>query len=534
MKTNGMTIRTAFRTGLLGILLCLSYASSAEKPPQMLNPERDTLRIQGSERSFQPKLDPAKGEMVFVGQQIFDGLVRLDDNLNIVPDLADYWNISEGGRCYTFYLRKGVRFHDGRALTAADVKFSLERLLRKDTESPYGQLFIDKVLGAEDFAKGKTAGVSGFRVLDPSIFELEWKYPFFSALNLLGMSFCRILPKDLVERQGQDFFFHPIGTGPFQFDYWLRGAQLDILGVRLLRNSAYHGRKPRISAVEYSPFFTSDQFAEREVDIAPFSNNLTRLGCQVVEGGAFDISFLMMSCANPPLDRTRVRRAMSLLINKDKFVETFSVEAVNIRASHTFIPAKLPGFFPSIDPGNPDPERARQILEEEGYFLTKMFPEILFFMPAAKRTSDALFVREIVRQFAAVGVVLVPRYFRRYDELKDVTQPFLAYLEWAMDYPDPENVIQPLFSKPAPANGFISRFSNPEFERLFVSAVLESGRTKRLDLFREMEQILRREVPAIPLFSFEPRLAVQPFVRGLRIPALGAMYIDLREVTFVR
>jgi ABC-type transport system substrate-binding protein len=522
MKTNGMTIRTAFRTGLLGILLCLSYASSAEKPPQMLNPERDTLRIQGSERSFQPKLDPAKGEMVFVGQQIFDGLVRLDDNLNIVPDLADYWNISEGGRCYTFYLRKGVRFHDGRALTAADVKFSLERLLRKDTESPYGQLFIDKVLGAEDFAKGKTAGVSGFRVLDPSIFELEWKYPFFSALNLLGMSFCRILPKDL------------IGTGPFQFDYWLRGAQLDILGVRLLRNSAYHGRKPRISAVEYSPFFTSDQFAEREVDIAPFSNNLTRLGCQVVEGGAFDISFLMMSCANPPLDRTRVRRAMSLLINKDKFVETFSVEAVNIRASHTFIPAKLPGFFPSIDPGNPDPERARQILEEEGYFLTKMFPEILFFMPAAKRTSDALFVREIVRQFAAVGVVLVPRYFRRYDELKDVTQPFLAYLEWAMDYPDPENVIQPLFSKPAPANGFISRFSNPEFERLFVSAVLESGRTKRLDLFREMEQILRREVPAIPLFSFEPRLAVQPFVRGLRIPALGAMYIDLREVAFVR
>jgi ABC-type transport system substrate-binding protein len=534
MKMKGMTILTVIRAGLLGILLCLSVSSTTEKPPQLPNPERDTLRFQGFESSFQPKLDPAKGEMIFIGQQIFDGLVRLDDNLNIVPDLAEYWNISEGGRCYTFYLRKGVRFHDGRALTAADVKFSLERLLRKESESPYRQLFLDKVVGAEDFALGKTSGVSGFRILDPSIFELEWKYPFVSALSLLSMSFCRVLPKDLIERQGQAFFFHPIGTGPFQFDFWMRSPKLDIVGVRLLRNPAYHGRKPRLTAVEYSPYFTFDQFADRDVDIAPFSTDLTRLGCQVVEGGAFNISFLMMSCANPPFDRTRVRRAMSLAVDKDKLVESTSSDAFTVRANHTYIPAKLPGFFPSIDPANPDPERARQILEEEGYFSSKTFPEILLYIPAAQRTTDAPFVRELIRQFAAVGVVLAPKYFRSYTELADVTRPYFVFLEWAMDYPDPENVIQPLFAKSISPNRITARFSNPEFERLLESAVLESGRTRRLDLFREMEQILRREVPAVPLFSFERRMAVQPFIRGLRIPALGAPYIDLREVTFVR
>ena len=536
MKSQRMRIRHLIRNGLFLIFsgLLLSASRAAVIIPQNFDLQRETLRFRGFETSFLPKLDPAKGEMVFVGQQIFDGLVRLDDSLNVIPDLAEYWYISEGGRTYTFNLRKGVRFHNGRFLTAEDVKFSLERLLRKESLSPYSQFFVDKVVGAEDFVQGKAAGVSGFRILDPSIFEVEWKYPYVSALSLLSMSFCRILPKDLVEKQGQDFFFHPIGTGPFVFDVWMRSPRLDIVGVRLIRNSFYHGRKPLLAAVEYSPHFTSDNFAERVLDIMPYSVNQARLGCQVVEGGALNVSYLSMSCANAPFDRPRVRRAMALVVDREKIVEALASDSLSLRVSHNYIPAKLPGFFPSINPENPNPERARQILEEEGYFQAKEFPEILLFIPVSVKMTHAPFVRELTRQFEAMGVSLNTKNYRSLTELKDVRQPFFVFLAWGMNYPDPENVIQPLFAGSSALNRMIMKYQNPDFERLLEAAGFEAGWTKRLDFFREIERILRRDVPAIPLFSFEQRMAVQPFIRGLRIPALGALYIDLREVAFSR
>ncbi|MCX6565990.1 MAG: ABC transporter substrate-binding protein [Candidatus Aminicenantes bacterium] len=531
-----MNIRQILRIAVPGILFGL-FLSASPSGTVVLHPvdsPRDTLRIRGFETSFQPRFDPAKGEMVFVTQQIFDGLVRLDDDLNIVPDLAEYWDISEGGRCYTFYLRKGIRFHNGRELSAADVKFSLLRLLRGESESPYGRHFIDKVVGAEDFAAGKTDDVTGFRILDPYIFEVKWRNPYVSALSLLSMSFCRILPQDPAETQGRGFFSHPIGTGPFKFDSWIRSPRLDIVGVRLVRNPAYFGRAPRVAAVEYSPYFTFDHFEQRDVDAMPYSADLARLGCQVVEGGDLNVSYLMMSCANAPFDRARVRRAMALVVDKDKIVQALPSEAVRFRAIHNFIPAKLPGFFPSFDPEESDPEQASRILEEEGYFRTKEFPEILLFTPDEGKIERTPFVRELTRQFEALDIHLKAKGYRNLDELKDVRQPFFVLWERGMDFPDAENVIEPLFGKSSAFRWLTSNVPGPGFDRLLEAAGLEAGRARRLDLFREMEGMIRRDVPGIPMLTVEQRLAVQPNIRGLRIPPLGAMYIDLREVAFVR
>ncbi|HPN17749.1 MAG TPA: ABC transporter substrate-binding protein, partial [Candidatus Aminicenantes bacterium] len=233
-----MKFRKIIRIGISGILLSLflSASSSSRDVYQPPDSQGDTFRIRNFDTTFLSRFDPAKGESVFVSQQIFDGLVRLDNDLNIVPDLAEYWDISEGGRCYTFYLRKGVRFHDGRELTAGDVEFSLRRLMDPETESPFGRLFVDKVVGGEEFAAGAAEDVAGFRILDRYIFELHWKKPYVSALGLLSMSFCRILPRETVEEDGSRFFARPVGTGPFKFDGWIRSPRLDIVGVRLARN----------------------------------------------------------------------------------------------------------------------------------------------------------------------------------------------------------------------------------------------------------------------------------------------------------
>ncbi|MHB8054472.1 MAG: ABC transporter substrate-binding protein [Candidatus Aminicenantales bacterium] len=530
-----MNIRKTVRIGILGVVFGLILAAdpSGASVSQTFVP-RDTLRIRGFETSFQPKLDPARGETIFVTQQIFDGLVRLDDDLKIVPDLAEYWDISEGGKCYTFYLRKGVRFHNGRVFTAADVKFSFLRLLRGEVETSFGRPLIERVVGAEDYAVGKAPDVAGFRILDPYIFEIKWRKPYVSALILLSMSFCRILPQDPAEKEGEDFFFHPIGTGPFKFDSWLRSPRLDIVGVRLIRNPSYFGRAPRLGAVEYSPFYTNEHFAERQVDVIPYSADLAGLGCQVVEGGDLNVTYLMMSCANPPLDRIRVRRAMALIVDKDRIVQAFPAEAVRYRASHDFIPARLPGFFPSFNPENADPAQAVRILEEEGYFRTKEFPEILLFTPYAERTAQAPVVREMARQFEAVDISLRAKTFRNLDELKDERRPFFVLWKRNMDFPDAEDIIQPLFGRDSAISWLTAGFPGADFLRLLDAAGLEAGRAKRLDLFREMERILRRDVPGIPLFSVEQRLAVQPNVRGLRIHPLGADYLDLREIAFVR
>lgn len=535
MAIKGMEIRRIARIGLSGVLLCLSLsAASAGVTIFQTFVPRDTLRIRGFETFFQPKLDPAKGEMIFITQQIFDGLVRLDADLKIVPDLAEYWDISEGGRCYTFYLRKGVRFHNGRVLTAADVKYSLIRLLRNDSGSPFGRHFLERLVGAEAYALGKADDVAGFRILDPYIFEIKWNKPYVSSLILLSMSFCRILPKDTAEKEGDDFFFHPIGTGPFKFDSWLRSPRLDIVGIRLIRNPSYYGRAPRIGAVEFSPFFTFDHFSDRLVDVMPYSADLASLGCQVIEGGDLNVSYLIMSCANPPFDRARVRRAMALILDRDKLAQAVSTEGLRYRPSHDFIPSRLPGFFPSFNPESSDAAQAVRILEEEGYFREKEFPEIILYTPYADRVVRLPLVRELTRQFEAADLTLRSRTFRSLDELKEERRPFFVLSEQSMDFPDAENVIEPLFGRTSAYSWVTAAFPGADFLKLLDAADLEAGRARRLNLFREMERILRRDVPGIPLYTVEQRLAVQPNVRGLRIPPLGAAYIDLRDVAFIR
>ncbi|MBN1938722.1 MAG: ABC transporter substrate-binding protein [Candidatus Aminicenantes bacterium] len=532
-----MFTRRAVRAVLYALFCGLALAGFSSDVIRLspADENRDTLRFRGFETTFQPRLDPAKGEMVFISLQLFDGLVRLDADLNVVPDLAEYWDISEGGRCYTFYLRKGVRFHDGRELSADDVMYSFTRLLRLESESPFGRYLLDKVEGAEEFVQGRTIGVGGFRVLDPYIFEIRWKDPYVSAPTLLSMSFCRILPKKAMDEQGRNFFFRPIGTGPFKFDSWMRSPQLDIVGIRLVRNLSHHGRIPKISALEYSPYFTQDHFAARDSDVMPYSSDLARLGCQVVEGGGLDLIYLMMSCANPPFNRPWVRRAMAMIIDKEKLAQAAASDSIRARPTDVFIPGQLPGFFPDIAPqGAQVKEAVRLLTEEEDYFRARAFPRIILYLPQSAREALAPVAREMITQFEAAGLSLSMKTFRRPEDLREVRGPFFVLGEWRMDYPDAENVIQPLFGKSSDLRWLMGEFPGSDFERLLQASGLESGRARRIRLFREMEQVIRRDVPGVPLITIERRLAVQSHIKGLRIPVLGVSYIDLREASFAR
>ena len=488
-----------------------------------------TLRLCPFTNQLNLELDPVKDSHVFLMQQLYDGLVKLDKDLSLLPALAEYWTISDSGRTYVFYLRPDARFHNGRAITAEDVKFSLERLLDPRINSPYALNFLDKVVGAQDFRDGKALGVSGFRVMGKSTFQIQWVSPYVSALYLLGMSYCKILPKDLVLAQGRDFFRNPVGTGPFKFGYWMRSPKLDIVGIRLERNEAYFDRKAYLEAVEFSPLFTVDHFMEGEVDIYPFvSTGFADLDCQVREDGALGTTFLGMSCHLAPLDRPEVRLAVAVALDRRTLAKvSFSNESVP-QLTDNFIPAKLKGFFPVAGDWEYNPDRARRLLASAGFSDDKEFPELTLFTNKSRRDFGLKVYRELKKELEAVGVSLSHREYKSLREVRAARGAYLVLIEWRLNFPDPEMVVRPLFFSRSDMN--VMGYADRRLDEMMEAADVERSFSQRIVLFQHIERQLHNDLPAVPLFSNQLRMALQAWVKGVEVPPLGFFYLDLRKV----
>jgi len=527
---------------LLLILIFLAWTWPGRGTPPSARKQAEEPRPGGTLRvgslgaeAFRGTLDPAGGAPAFLLEQVYDGLVKLDSNLGVVPALAEYWVISEDGKTHTFYLRQGIRFHHGRELEAEDVKFSLERLVRRDAPGAYSQHFLGKVLGAQEFYDGRAAGVAGFRVRDRSTLEIEWLKPEVSALYLLSMAFCKVLPRDLVLSQGAGFFHKPSGTGPFRFAYWLRSPRLEIVGARLERNEAYFGRKPYLEAVEYSPFYSLDHFLSGEVDIIPYiSERLADSDCHVLEDESFNPVYLGMSCHIPPLDMPVVRRALGLAVNKKEIARAaFRLDTVP-RVSNNFIPAKLPGFFPADQIDTYRPDEARRLLHREGFISETSFPPFNLLFERPKRDEDVKIYRILRDELAGLGIRLNPKYYDSPDELKTSANPYFILLRWRMDFPDAGNLVTPLFFSRSRPNLQTLHYSSKPLDDLVRKAETERSWTERTALFRKIEALLNEDMPAVPLFSGEQRLAVQPRVRGIVAPPFGFRHLQVKEVWLAR
>lgn len=217
----------------LGFALGISYAApetfAAEQPKQggsMVLTYKDDVST----------LDPAIGydwQNPSLMQSIFDGLMDYrPGTFELVPDLAEELTVSEDGKTYTFKLRRGVKFHNGRELTSADVRYSFERILNPNTQSP-AQGYFNVIAGSDEFAAG-AEHVSGIATPDDYSVTITLKQPKATFLNVLAMHFGSIVPKEEVEKYGADFGHHPVGTGAFKLMEWTTGQRL-----LLQRNAEY-------------------------------------------------------------------------------------------------------------------------------------------------------------------------------------------------------------------------------------------------------------------------------------------------------
>ncbi|MBC7364241.1 MAG: ABC transporter substrate-binding protein, partial [Candidatus Aminicenantes bacterium] len=312
--------KVLLKTGLkfsLALVLFLILGLQVLPSSKLVTPKRGgEIRIKAFGKTLNRDFDPAGHGYPVVIEHIYDGLVRLDQNLEIFPALADYWTISEGGKKVVFYIRKEAFFHNGQEVTAEDVKFSLERLFRLKS-NPLFYFLAARIEGGEEFWQGKAEEVSGLKILDPKTIEIDWKFPGVTNFYFLAASFAKVLPKNLLLKEKSSFFQKPVGNGPFKFDYWLRNSRLDVIGIRLTRNERYYGRKPYLEGIEISPYFLLDDFFQNEVHIVPYlSYRISNNKYQILENNSLRSVYLFFSNHLPPFDQPEVRRAIKVFLDK--------------------------------------------------------------------------------------------------------------------------------------------------------------------------------------------------------------------------
>ncbi len=498
-------------------------------------PQKNVFRLKSFSDTFKVQLDPVNSDSsIFVSEQIFDGLVRLENrnnNFDIVPALAEYWESSPDGKRYRFYLRKGVKFHHGEELTAHDVKFSLERLLDPEVNSPYYQFLATRIAGASDFHAGRTKGISGIKVIDELTIEILWKKPLTLSLYLMSMHFCKILPRELVLEQGKDFFRRPSGTGPFKFDSWIRDTRLKICGVRMIRNKQYFQGTPRLEVVEFCPLYTLEHFLNGEIDSIPvLSDKLLKSDFIIFEDGSLHPVYLGMSCHIPPLNDIILRRAIFYGINKSELIQETHEARYKRELLYSFIPPKLPGLFLADDRTTYYPERAKNILKGGGFSPNKEIPPITLFLSHPRNEFKIKLFRELKKQLSILGISLKVDYYRSNKEIKDCRKPYLILMDKLMHFPDPDNIIRPLFYSKSEAN--LCGYVNSELDNLLSQTEIEPSWTRRNKLFHRIQLILNSEIPAVPLYSQQNRVAMQQRIKGIEIPPMGLHYLRTFKIWF--
>ncbi len=513
-------------------------------------------------------LDPAHMSYVaaiWVGTQLYNGLVELDTALRVVPSLARSWSVDSAGRRWRFVLRTDVLFHDDpcfqgkpRRLRAADVKFSFERICDARTRSPGLWVFWGKVVGVEEFhaatARGQRPpeGVRGIRVVDDSTVEIELARPFAPFLALLTMPYCWIVPEEAVRTYGEDFFRHPVGTGPFRLQEWTpdvrlvlrrhehyfkrdetgrRLPYLDFVVVRFLRDlkTAFwefqQGRLDMLSGLDPSVVPTV-LTPEGTLRPAFARYQLLTTPAYAVEYYGIMLDTTTEGGRTSPLARSRLlRQALNYAIDRERIIR--HVLHGLAEPATGILPPGLPGASGHVVGYSYNPDYARRLLAAAGFPNGRGLPPLVLQLGTNPRTLSV--AEAIQQQLAEVGIRLELRQVNFPEHLAMVRQGrcMLWRTNWVADYPDPENFLA-LFYSPyqAPNGPNTTRFRSAEVDSLYEQALTERNPERRWALYRQMEQRILEEAPWVLLYY--PRLIrlLQPTVRGMHVDGSDRLVLE--------
>ena len=479
-------------------------------------------------------LDPAvSGEMSsheYI-MQIFSGLVRLNDNMEPAPDMAERWEISDGGRTYTFYLRHNVKFQDGRSMKAEDVKFSWERAANPATGSGTAATYLGDIVGVKEVLAGNTQEISGVKVVDEYTLRVTIDAPKSYFLSKLTYPTAFVVDKDNV-RLGSKWWRQPNGTGPFKLKEWTQGSQLV-----LERNSLYYGQVAGVGSVVFHLLagVPMNLYETGQIDVAGVS--LDYIDRVADKAGPFyrelaivpelSFSYIGFNSTRPPFDDANIRRAFSMAIDKDKLVSLVFRDMV--QRADGMLPPGIPGFNKDIVGLHYDVNKAKELIKQSKYGdVTKLPPITLTtagYGGIIGRTLEAIIYQWRENLGVEVKVrQLEPEYFfyhlmEEKDELFDIG--------WIADYPHPQDFLDILFRSGGDNNW--SEYSNPEIDTLLDRAAVEPDSGKSLELYRQIEQKLVFDAACLPLWFSQNYILVKPYVKGYKLNPLG--FAMLNEVS---
>ena len=487
-----------------------------------------------------PTLDPhlttdATSAQVIV--EVFGGLVTIDKDLNVVPDLAETWNISQDGRVYTFRINPDAIFHNGKPVTAEDVRWSLERATSPLTESPNVDQYLGDIVGVDEKLKGDSLEISGVRVINEKTIEItiDQSKSFFLAKLTYPTAF--ILDRSNVEGDPKNWFRKPNGTGPFQMTEYRVGETLV-----LSRHDGYHLGPANLAEVEMilsggtsMLMYENDEIHIAGVglaDIDRLSDPGHNLNAELVTAApSFSVQYIGLNVNEPPLDDVKVRQALNLAIDK-KEIATI-VLGDQVVPANGILPPGFPGFNESISGYQFDPERARQLLEESKYGNDlDNLPPITITTPGSFGANVSLDMEVVLAMWEKnLGITTEFQQTEFATFLKDLNKRRFQMFDigWIADYPDPENFLDVLFYSDSSNNH--TNYSNPEVDTLLEKARVETDETRRFSIYSEAEQAILDDAPWIPLwYSGERYLLVKPNVHDylqtpLIIPKLKHVYL---------
>ncbi|HWL11377.1 MAG TPA: ABC transporter substrate-binding protein [Ureibacillus sp.] len=464
---------------------------------------------------------------------IFEPLIRYDaEKGEYTPGNAQTWETNEDGTVYTFKLKQGVKFHNGREVTAQDFKYSLERLVNPQNASPNAGN-LQMVVGYTEFTTGTASELTGVKVVDDYTLEITISSPNNTFLSIMSLPFTAAVPKEAVEELGDEFGAKPIGAGPFKFSSWVRDSE-----VILEKFDDYHAGAPYLDTVVYK--ILTDQaardtaFSSEQIDMmvlgdaqyAQYKNN-PQFTDYVVEVPELFIRNLRFNFEKEgPWQDVRVRQAINYAIDRETIIAT--VLGGKAYSATGVLPTSIKGYNEEVFSYPYDPEKAKELLKEAGYEDGFTLPILTsshsaFGVPAVEAMSGFLEEVGIKIEIEQVDMASLA------DRGSSGDFETIMYSNGGMTSPV-EFISKYFHSDNFGATGNIGYYKNEEVDALLDQALATTDEEEMIKLSQEAEEIVVEEAP-MWFFNYNKAVIVhQPWVKGLQAVPTDIDYQDLTKV----
>ncbi|MYB42265.1 MAG: peptide ABC transporter substrate-binding protein [Chloroflexi bacterium] len=493
------------------------------------------LRLPGSDPvTLDPHIAGDSGSAEYI-VEVFNGLVTISPDLEIVLDLAESVEISPDGLQYTFTLRDDILFHNGRRVTAEDVRWSIERAASPELASPTALAYLGDIIGVREHFYGLAETIEGVEVIDDRTvrFTIDAPKPYFLAKLSYPTAF--VVDQQQIESNPRGWTRRPVGTGPYRLQEWRIGER-----IVLRANPRYHFGEPSVREVLYelAGGSTLTRFENGELDVAFISvNDIDRardpnsdIGPLYQEFSQFTISYLAFNTQVPPFDDVNVRRALGLSIDRNLIAE---VTFKNMIAPATgILMPQLPGYTPEDKTFQFDPDEARRLLAESKYGSAENLPPIVITEVgggAEARIDTQAFIEQW-REELGIEVRIQQTDFATFLDDQDSGRLQMFNAGWIMDYPDPEDILDLKFHSDSELNDV--GYSNAEVDAILDRARTEQDTAARLALYQEAERLIVEDAAWLPLYFSRVHVVVNADVEGWFEPPM--VIPRLRHITVNR